>query len=497
MTTRSPLPIRALTMGITMMLAAAATAGGIPDNLPDFSRAGYHAGEKPLPNRKHTLQATDFGVTPDDDTDDTVALQAAVAKACETGGVLALPPGRIILTDVLSIRSDNVVIRGAGAGKTTLYCPKPLAEIRKPDRNWSWSGGMIEVDPPPGKRGSVARVTALAPAGATRLAVEFTDAPRPEPGQWLEIEWFNDTGKDTLLDHLYGGVIPRSKMGREMQEATGPRVRDRVLVRAVADDAIAIAQPLPLDARPQWRVRLLRGPAVREVGIEGLTIAFPKTPYPGHLKERGYNGIHLTGALDCWVRDVAFSNADSGVFLGGCKRVTVSDVDIRGRTMHHPLCVSWSADCLVTRWRIDAPHIHGTTMSWSTHGTVYSHGWGRDLAMDSHRACSFENLHSDITIAAGGRLQSPFRSGGSRPRGPHAARRNVYWNVRVEFNTDEGGAKVTGHDEWPLGVFAYWTSNRKMTFGPTPGMEQRVIGLGEKPPVEDLHEYQLKKRLGK
>ena len=125
------------------------------------------------------------------------------------------------------------------------------------------------------------------------------------------------------------------------------------------------------------------------------------------------------------MRDVRTVNADSGIFVGGSKRVTVSDIRIEGRMMHHCLSASWSQDCLFTRWRIEAPHRHGTTISWSAHRNVFSHGFGRDLAMDAHRAASFENLHSRITIEWTESVGNPFRSGGSLPRGPHAARRTA------------------------------------------------------------------------
>ena len=39
--------------------------------LPDFSYAGYHAGEKELPDEAITVSVRDFGAIPDDGVDDT------------------------------------------------------------------------------------------------------------------------------------------------------------------------------------------------------------------------------------------------------------------------------------------------------------------------------------------------------------------------------------------------------------------------------------------
>ena len=418
---------------------------------------------------------------------------AEALQSARPGDVVRIPPGRHILTQVLQIRASNIVLQGAGRDKTTLVCPRPLAQLRQPSKQWSWSGGMLEIKPAGGRASTVATVTETSRAGSSTLRVKSSSPIIP--GEWLLLEWFNDTGMDTLLDHLYGGVVARRSMGQELQRSTAPRVREWIQVRQVAGNRLTLGQPLRIDVRPEWRPRLIRRPLLREVGVEGLTFEFPLTKYPGHLKELGYNGIAISGLVNGWVRDVRTVNADSGIFVGNCRYVTVQDVVCRGRRMHHPLSISWSADCLITRWRIEAPHRHGTTISWAAHGNVFSHGWGRQLAMDAHRAASFQNLHTRITIVHDERPLSPFRSGGSYPRGPHAAARNVYWNVENRFST--GGDKPTrigGHGEWPRGIFVGWYGNRPLVFEPARNMRQQVVALNRKPSVTDLHAYQLRAR---
>ena len=471
-------------------------------DLPDFSWAGYHAGAKALPELKATAKARaidvrDHGGVGDGRADDTAALKSALAAAARGGGVVAIPPGRWVLTDVLPITTSGVVLKGAGATKTILVCPKSLSDIRGPNRNWSWSGGMVEVAPPRGRRQVLARVVRKAAAGTRQIVVEFAGPARPRAGEWLEMQWYNDKGKDSLLDHLFGGVVPRERMGTALQQSNSARVREWVRIEAVHGQRLRLAQPLRIDARPQWRPTLLRRPFVQEVGIQGLSFEFPETIYPGHLREKGYNAIYIQGLVNGWVRDVRITNADCGIVLGACKHVTVCDVLLRGRTMHHGLCISFGSDCLFTRWRIEAPHIHGTTISWAAHGNVFSQGWGRNLAMDAHRAASFQNLHTAVTIEYGNKPPRPFRSGGSRPRGPHSAGRNVYWNIDNRFPTSGGTVQITGYDEWPLGIFVGWHGNRKLLMPPVKGMRQQVVALNEEPAIADLHQYQLKARLGR
>lgn len=478
-------------------LSVSASQADLPSDLPDFSWAGYHAGEKEIPQREATIDVKALGAKGDGKTDDTEALKKALAEAAKTQGVVAVPEGRYVLTDVLEIRTSGVVLRGAGSGKTTLVCPHPLATIRGPSRGWSWSGGMILVEPKRGPAAKVATVIREAKAQSDRLEVEVQRSAELKAGEWLELVWHNDTGKDTLLDHLYGGVIPSNRMGPELQKSKGARVREWVCLNAVDGQQLTLGQPLRIDARPEWKPTLFRRPAIQEVGVEGLTFEFPLTKYPGHLREKGYNGIYVQAAINCWVRDVKTINADSGIFVNGSRYVTVQDVVIQGRMMHHCISASWSSDCLFTRWRIEAPHVHGTTISWAAHGNVYSQGWGRQLATDSHRAASFQNLHTTITIDHGGGVVNPFRSGGSGPRGPQAAKQNVYWNVINNFSgTAKGRAQIRGFHEWPLGIFVGWHGSRPLRMDPTKGMKQRILLLNDKPEIEDLHQYQRARRLG-
>ena len=468
-------------------------ADGMPQGLQDFSWAGYRAGEKPLPTPEVVANVRDFGGAGDGKTNDTAAIRAALARASKRGGAVLLPAGRWMLTDVLRVQADGVVLRGVGARKTVLVCPKSLSEIRGPSPSWSWSGGMVEFSPPRGRSEKVARVVETAEAGSRVLKIAPEGAARPRDGEWLELLWHNDKGKDTLLDHLYGGVIPRGRMGRELQASSSARVREWVHVAEARGHLVTLTQPLRIDVRPEWKPRLVRRPFLQEVGIEGVTFEFPNTTYPGHLKEKGYNAVMMRDVVNGWVRDVRTVYADSGVIVNQSKYVTVRDVLIRGRTMHHPLAVSWSADCLFTQWRIEAPHVHGTTISWAAHGNVFSHGWGQSLAMDAHRAAAFENLHTAITIADPRR---PFRSGGSGPRGPHSARRNVYWNIKLLAGKSVK-VRITGHREWPLGIFVGFHGDAEVLMAPVAGLRQQIVGLNETPAIQDLHAHQRKLRLRK
>ena len=71
----------------------------LPQDLPDFSRAGYRAGEKSVPNSKSGRDIRDFGAVGDGKTDATEAIQ----KAVDSGGVVLLPEGRWLLEKPVKI----------------------------------------------------------------------------------------------------------------------------------------------------------------------------------------------------------------------------------------------------------------------------------------------------------------------------------------------------------------------------------------------------------
>ena len=92
-----------------------------PDGIayPNWTRVGIPGG---IPVRAVTLSAADFGATPNDESDDSAALQRAIAalEARSDGGVLFIPPGRYYLDRPIVIKGDNIVLRGAGPKETRL-----------------------------------------------------------------------------------------------------------------------------------------------------------------------------------------------------------------------------------------------------------------------------------------------------------------------------------------------------------------------------------------
>lgn len=484
--------------GFTQRDAIVHKQDSLIESLPDFSKVGYHQGRKTRPKPKDLFNVQDFGAKKNDGIDDSPAIQKAIEKASESGGVVVLPEGRWRIEKVLEIRRNNVILRGAGSAKTTLYSPVSLADVYGKSRSWSWSGGFVRVNPFRRSTVKLGIIAKPAKAGTRSFTVNALVKERPKKGEWLELRWHNDKGEDSLLNHIYGGFIPKKRMGTELQEATGPRVREWVQISDTQGDQWTLSRPLLLDVRPEWRPTLVRCASIQEVGVEGITLEFPKSKYPGHLKESGYNGLAMSLAVNCWVDDFKVVNGDSGLFMNSCAYVTATNITMVGRYMHHPISLSWTSHCLVRHWRIEAPHRHGTTLSWGAHGNVFSDGWGKNLALDCHRALPFLNLHTKIVSQQSNESRvNPLRSGGSAPRGPHSGRGNIYWNVELRFNKKAPKkVRVSGHSQWPGGVFYSWRGNRKLDFRPVVGQGQRFPLLNQAPKIPNLYDAQVVKSPG-
>jgi hypothetical protein len=145
-------------------LTAADVVG--PDGVvyPNWTKCGVQGG---IPEVKAVAKIEDFGAKADDDADDSKAL----AKACEAvgqqgGGAVLLGEGVYYLDHPVTVRHDNVVIRGKGSNKSRLIFRYSIPE-----------SGVAFYNPPAGSR--IGRNTRLEmhckPAGLQKMAMSIDD----------------------------------------------------------------------------------------------------------------------------------------------------------------------------------------------------------------------------------------------------------------------------------------------------------------------------------
>ncbi|MCP4805009.1 MAG: hypothetical protein GY913_17090 [Proteobacteria bacterium] len=435
--------------------------------LPDFSYAGYAAGERELPDEPVTSSVVDHGAVPDDGLDDHAAFQAAL----DAGGVVEVPAGTWRIEDILSIARQDVVLRGVGP-ESVLDLPFSLTDVRGEAAQWSWNGGLIWIAGP----GLGEELTTVGDAmrGDVRLPVSTTDLL--SPGQLVVLELTDDDDR-TLGAHLHNDQDEPGDCDYMLPLV----VRWPVRIESISDGEVTLAQPLKLDVQESWSPQLHALDALSEVGIEHLTLRFPDVEYADHLNEPGYNGIFLdAGVVDSWVRDVQFVNADSGLLVDTLtKNVTGTGLSFTGRQGHHGFNVAQSHDGLYTDLRFDQYFVHHMTVDHRASGNVFSQIGGSEtpIHLDHHRDSPFENLwtaiHAEVDLVNGGNFCA----------GEPGGARNTFWGIESEL------------------IPPYWAHVQTTIVGPTTGeATQTADGVWIEPMDRvnppDLHRAQLARRLG-
>lgn len=455
-----------------------------PDSrLPDFSFAGYRGGTGSPPDMPVATNVRDHGERGDGRTDDTAAFLAAV-EATPQGAILA-PAGRYVLTDIVTLSRGGVVLRGEGPDRTILVCPKPLAKIHPAPpvdefkSKYAFSGGFIAVrgGSHSGKASAVSE-----PAKRGDMTIVLADASAFRPGSAIRLTMTNAA---SLGRYIHANLAdPGTATFKEL-----PHFMDWVAwVTAVDGGRVTLDRPLRLDLRPEWSpVAWTWAPATEDQGVEHLSFEFPGVPKKPHLEEAGYNAIQMSGVVNGWVRDVAFSDCDNGVIATGCRFCLIENVRVvapkrKDPTGHHALWVSGRAqDCLFTRFDIATRFVHDLTVEGLASGNVFSKGRAVQMTFDHHANMPFENLFTDIDA---GDPSTFWVSGGRNDRGPHTGARSTFWNIRTK-----GGSPAPLPD-WPMmnliGVRGYSSDRDKEG-----SWIEKLSGVV--PP--DLHEAQRARRL--
>jgi hypothetical protein len=399
--------------------------------LPDFSYAGYHNGEAPLPTVPAGVSIKTFGAKGDGTTDDTAAFKKAIAQA---KGAIEVPAGRYLITDILEIKRSGVVLRGAGPDKTILYFPTPLHKIRpvmsattegKPTSDYSWAGGFIWFKGSFGDRPLTA-VSGEALRGDTSLHVAKSSSLHV--GQQVRI-LVTDNASNTLAAELYSG--DPGNTGKLLRTTHASLVCH---VLKISGNEIQFDRPLRFNIKQEWKPRIVSfEPTVTESAVENLCFEFPNTPYAGHFNELGYNAAAFSDVCNCWARNLRITNSDSGIFTRS-EFCTVQGVvfesarkPVDGSTGHHGFNFE-GEDNLFTDFDFRTEFIHDVTVDHCAAGNVIAHGKGVDLCFDHHKRTCYENLFTDIDAGLGTHL---WRCGGGADLGKNCGARGTFWNIRA------------------------------------------------------------------
>ncbi|MEO0365941.1 MAG: glycosyl hydrolase family 28-related protein [Pseudomonadota bacterium] len=509
--------------------------------LPDFSYAGYRNGLESLPKSRGTvIDVDDFGARSDDSVDDTQAVLKALGRAREISGpvIVRFSAGRYRISDVLKIDRSHLVLQGAGsgAGGTTLHFPRPLNQvdqsdsldelrtyIRKldkrqvePDKNlndffseYSWSGGfiwiqksgvrtapyLVEYDPPIRSLANVETGT----RGSQTVTLSKADAV--SVGAIVQVQWINATGPDAgIVQSLYGDFYERAG-SHHWSFPKRPLVRQTSRVLAVDGRTVTLADPLLHDANATIPAQVAGWDGLEEVGIEGLHLEFPESPFFGHHMERGYNGIYFTTAFDSWVRNVRITNADSGILSYASANLTFRNILSDGnRRAHYAVHMGNVHNVLAEHLAVLNPVLHSLTFNTQSTKCVYKHAEVFTTpTLDQHAGANHQNLYDDVTLhmramqTEAGAVAPVFDGSGAPYWQPGHGGFNTAWNLNVRIT---GGAHpdevvtLQGLDEGPMARIVGLHGNREfeLDYRPAPYIELLNVELED---VPSLYDYQL------
>jgi len=492
--------------------------------LHDFSHAGYHSGEQPVPDL--ASPATDvtrppYNADSSGKTDATQAIQKAIdAAGLSGGGIVYLPAGTYRISPqgddhaALKIQDDHVILRGAGAGRTFLFNTetkmrgKQVISLEPRVRVW-WntgsgdpSGVALSVDIP--RPSTVIPVTDVAPFAVGELVA--------------------------IRNNITQSYIDRLGMTGKWQ-AGNPSNRPLAYCRRIVsidtgNKTLTVDIPVRgfLYTADRARVVKTTGRMLAEVGLEDFSIGMAQ--HPGATLNDGAYDTPGTAAYDvhgsitlslsfienAWVRRVhtyAPAGNDPNVHilsnalrLWNTRLVTVADCDFKfpeyrgGGGNGYLYCLN-AQDNLIRDCRAEGGRHNYDFGTMVASGNVILDCTAKDgdLASDFHMYLSLANLVDNLTCDGDFLEARAFRPWGGPVHGVTTTQ-SVFWNTRglryAAKHLGKSPALVYSHqfgDGYVIG-----------TCGPADAVDSddfvEGVGRGDSLQPRSLYLDQLSRRLG-
>ena len=428
--------------------------------LHDFSYAGYHRGERPIPSNPpgDVLDVTEppYSADPTGEENSTAAIQAAIDTAgARGGGVVYLPAGEYRIAPVrgrqeaLRIENSGVVLRGDGPEATFLFNDstqmRRKAIIRaRPTHGDNWFDPISDTKTPLAED-----------ASAPDKHVVAEDVSGLEAGDWIVVthdvtEAFVAEHAEHLVDD-WAGRLPGIAFYRQVTDIDPGTGR------------VGIDIPLRYGLKTRDGARLYKVPPhIEEVGIEDLAIGNREHPgdtwgFEDYREERtaahdvhGSYAINFFHVTNGWVRRVHTYRpavnegphhlVSNMLVLNYCRGVTVKDCDFReaqyrGGGGNGYGYVMRGNDCLIQ-------HCYGKELryvfdfkSMFANGNVVHRSVSDGVTSDFHMHLSVSNLLDNLEL-----LDSAIFNARERPytATPHGITtdQSVFWNTLGEGEGD-------------------------------------------------------------
>lgn len=291
--------------------------------LHDFSYAGYHHSEIPLPEPgKMIPTVTVVGADITGEIDGTSAIQAALDAVSVAGGVVLLPAGLYRVDGLLTVTASGVVLLGEGSAQTKLLFTRHKDMTGKAHLTFS---GNVK---------SLAETLLVGEASPLELVVEVEDATEFAVGDDVSLGWV--ITDEFIAEHGMDGTW------LAFNGTWQPFYRRNV----AAVDTTVVPHLVTLDVPLRYSAKLRDGASLRketgyltEVGVADLSFATAVGWDEAWANERTHALAYLS-VKDSWVQGVTtFSSPlapaegpgagahlqNGGIKIHASKRVTVAN----------------------------------------------------------------------------------------------------------------------------------------------------------------------------
>ncbi len=491
--------------------------------IQDFSYAGYHMGERDLPDSiGDVFNVVDYGADPTGEGYSTDAIQEAVDAAQEAGGgtvyipegIFKVRPAVLGSEAVIRIDSSNILIKGAGSDKTKIYNDEPYMRstsvfLFSPKDFTEWH--LVEESYAVNLREDVKE-------GDFVIPVETTDGFAV--GEWVML-------KNTITS----AFIEEHSQTNLWQTSLPPLMYYRQILEVDADrNTITVDIPVryPMKTRDSARVAKLAIPHLEEVGIQDMSFGMLENLKSG-LSEEDYTTegtaayeVHLANfvkfqhCVNGWATNLTtfkpeqntkdIHTLSGGIYLRYSRGITVTDCSMQkslfeGGGGNGYLFNLKGQECLVKNcyayhgrhnFSFGGLYCSGNVLTSST--TVKA---ARETDMHMHLAHA--NLLDNMTVN-GDQLEGINRNSyGSTSKHGHSSTQVVFWNTNgLAYQSGESSIVETQQYGMGYAVGTRGTATAVKAYeGDNTSPMDFVEGVGMADTLEpqSLYADQLEKRL--
>ncbi|SHL54143.1 hypothetical protein SAMN05443543_102468 [Flavobacterium flevense] len=431
------------------------TQDKVGNQIPDFSFAGYRAGEYAIPD----IAVKAF--VPPIAGDATATIQAAIdyvatLKADKNGfrGVVLLDKGTYNVSGALWIKENGIVLRGSGTGNngTTILA---TGTSRGAIVNISGTNNQVLKE----KFQLAADYT---PLGSTSISLKNANTIKkgdhilistPISQKWIDSLEMKDFGGETgWIGWKKDDFVIRAD--REVTQVQGNTITIDAPITNALNEKLSSSEVVVYN----WSGR------INNVGVENITLKSDfDTTNPKDEQHRWY-GISIQNTEDAWVRQVNFEQFAGGAvsILKSAKRITVED------------CMSLNPVSEIAAFRRNTFYTEGQQTLFQRCYSEYGYndfvvggyataGPNVFLQCQSYLPYSFSGsigswatgMLFDVVLIDGNALS--FKNLGQDGRG-------IGWNAANSVIWETSASKIDNFspptaDNWAFGVWAQWAGN--------------------------------------